>query len=463
VVLADGVTVRNLEIAGAHRGAIYGRDVTRVRIVGNDVSGHNVSCAEGFHIPPFAVPTTVPGVGLPISEGLSNGWAAIMIDASRRDGRVKIAGNRVHDAGCGDGIDIRLSGTARYRAEITRNVVARLRQGPDFESLLAIGLQTLDRSQLAASLDRNVQTDLGNADDPNLLVLGADSEGIFVNAAGPSRLDVSVARNRYTDPGGIGGFSANGMEMVTMGDGPRVSMTIRDSSFSGTPGDVLEQIALGTNAVLDLTLEDVVASRSVGFGNTALIPGNNGDCLLTGSGGAGNVLRLTVRRSTLTGCANNGLTVGSNVVNGSGATEAIHVDVADSEIAGNRGGNLVVGNFTELTDLSIKVEDTDLSGSGGRGSGRANITVQELGTTARAAIDLGGGPLGSRGGNCIVGGTLAADVLRQDVAARGNWWGDPGGPAPGRAIAVGGTLAYDPVLTSAAPSCRSDSSATTSR
>ncbi len=86
VTLADGVRVRNLVIAGAHRGAIYGNNTTAVTIKGNNVSGHNVSCTVGFHIQPFVLPSMAPGVGVPISEGLTNGWAGIMIDADRARG-----------------------------------------------------------------------------------------------------------------------------------------------------------------------------------------------------------------------------------------------------------------------------------------------------------------------------------------------------------------------------------------
>lgn len=462
VVLSDGVTVRDLVITGAHRGGIYGEDVSGVRISGNDVTGHNESCTEGFHIPPFEVPTTIPGVGIPISEGLKNGWAGIMVDADGGEGRVRITDNHVHDAGCGDGIDIRLGGTANYRALVAGNVVERLKQGAEHESVLAIGLQTRDHAQLAARLDRNVQIDLGDPAEPNVLVLGADTEGIFVNPAGPSQLDVTVSRNTYVNRRGLGGFSANGLEFVAMGDGPRASVHVVDSRFTGTPGDVIEQLALGTNATLEMSLERVVASRSVGTGNTVVIPGNNGDCLLAGSGGAGNMLRLTVRDSELTGCANNGLTAGSNVVMGEGPAAGIHVDVADSRITGNRGGNLVVGNYAGLRELTVKVERTNLSGSRGQGSGRANVTVQELGTTERAVIDLGGGPLGSGGGNCLRGGALAADVIGHDVFARFNWWGGESGPGPGRTIAAEGALIADPALNRGAPSCHS-SSAITSR
>src|SRR5687768_16628308 len=73
VRVAERTVVRNLVIAGAHRGGIYGRNVRGVTIRGNDVSGHNTSCTPGFHIPPFVVPTVAPGAGVPISGGLSNG------------------------------------------------------------------------------------------------------------------------------------------------------------------------------------------------------------------------------------------------------------------------------------------------------------------------------------------------------------------------------------------------------
>ena len=129
-------------------------------------------------------------------------------------------------------------------------------------------------------------------------------------------------------------------------------------------------------------LERVVAKDSTGFarsgsGDTVVIPGNNGDCLLAASGGAGNTVELRVR---------------------------------------------------------------NLSDSRGTTSTPANLTVEDLGDTERAAIDLGGGRLGSIGRNCLGGGNLAAAIMGYDVHARGNWWGRPGGAGPGRAVVAGGSL-----------------------
>jgi len=445
VRLASGTTVRNLVIAGSHRGGIYGLDITRATITGNDVSGHNTSCTPGFHIPPFAVPTTAPGVGIPISNGLHNGWAGIMIDALRRRGMFTIAANHVHDADCGDGIDVRVAGVASVRARIEGNDVRELRQGQDFESILAIGLQTREHGRLVARLDDNRQSGLGNDGDPGIGPEGADSEGVFVNVSGPSSMRAKITRNTYTHTAGRGGFSANGLEFVSMGDGGRALVEVRDSTFSGTPGDVIEQLALGTNARLLMRLDNVTATGSTGFagsgfGDTVIIPGNNADCVIGASGGAGNTVDLIVRRSTLTNCANNGLTFGSAVANGSGPTKLLRLDVSDSRITGNRGANLRIGNETELERLAVKVQRTNLSDAHGSTSSPANLTVEDLGSTGAAAIDLGGGPLGSSGGNCLAGGNLAALLVGYGVHARRAWWGSPAGPGPGRVVSAGGDL-----------------------
>lgn len=431
VRLADGATVRNLRIANAFRGGIYGSEVSAVTVAGNDVSGHNTSCTQGFLIPQFNAPTNVPGVGITIAGGLPNGWAGIMLDAARRTGgTATISGNRVHDAECGDGVDVRASGTAAYRVRISGNRVRGLRQGEKLKSVLAIGLQARDHADLVATVTDNRQSDLGNDDDLNLGPEGADSEGVFVNGVGPSTMQVTVERNVYTNEHGLGGFSANGLEMVTMGDGSRVSLVVRDSHFSGSPGDVIEEGALGTNARLDMLLDGVVAERSTGVGNTVVLPFNNGDCVLAGSLGAGNDVRLTVRDSVLRDCANNGLSLGSNVVNGNGPTRNLSLDVSDSVITGNRGSNLGIRNFTALDALSVRVQRTHLT----------DLAVEDLGSTEQGVIDLGGGALGSEGDNCIGPGLPAASVIGYDVSARQSWWGRPGGPGLLGVLVLGGTL-----------------------
>jgi hypothetical protein len=450
VELADGVTVKNLEIGPAYRGGIYGSDVVGVNVVGNDVSGHNSSCTVGFVVLPFVLPTTLPGVGVPLQGGLPNGWAGIMVDASTARGQISIVDNVVHDAACGDGIDLRLMNVASLRARIAGNLVTRLRQGQSHLSLLAIGMQTQGRAQLTADLDHNTQTDIGSIlgrqtdRGAGLPGAGADAEGVFANLAGSSQLIANVDHDTFRH--GIGGFSVNGMEMVITSGNPTAEMRIANSSFSDAPGDLLEEINFGTGATMSLTLDHVIATHSRGLGNTYVLPGNNGDCLVMGHSGPGDSTSLLMRDTQLTDCINNGLTVASGVSNGGhGFASRLSFDIDHSQITGNRGDNLRVVTENGLRELSGKVQNTNISGA------RAlDLAFDELaGTTTRATLDLGGGPLGSAGRNCIYGGGLAdAEALGYRVSARNDWWGRPGGLAPAALLAVGGSLETAPALAS---------------
>jgi hypothetical protein len=442
VVLADGAEVANLVIVNSYRGGIYGLNVIGVNLHDNNVSGQNTSCTEGFFIPPFTAPTMFPGVAAPIASGLRNGWAGIMVDASRVAGALSIHGNFVHDASCGDGIDLRLSGTSVIQADLTHNVVENLAQGATFQSVLAMGMQTADQARLVANLDYNRQTNIGSAN--------ADSEGVFAQLTGPSELIANVDHNTFSN--GIGGFSANGMEFVILGgNGSHGDMRISNSSFTDVTGDVFEEGNLGTDASMNLVLDNVIAARSNGMGNTTVLPFNNGDCLFAGMGGSGNTVTLSVRNSQLTDCVNNGLTLGSNPIPMGASNNVLSFDVQNSKITGNRNYNLRVLNLGALEHLSGKVENTDLRSSQG-----TNIAFDQQGSTTQSILDFGGGALGSAGGNCIFGGGSSdATVSGFAVLAQHNWWGNAAGPAAGRAtVSNGGRLDIAPVLSAPPMACQ---------
>src|SRR5262249_36589776 len=215
---------------------------------------------------------------------------------------------------------------------------------------------------------------------------------------------------------------------------------LADSTFSGSTGDVLEELSIGRNSDLRMSLDRVVATGSTGPGDTRILPANNGDCLIAGSSQPGSSVTLKVHRSLLTNCANNGLTLTSITGNNSEAVKALSADVSDSQISGNRGGNVAVYNYNALESLSLRIARADLSDSHGLGSAPANVTAADRGTTGSATIDLGGGPLESSGGVCLGGGALAVELARYDAFARYAWWGEPGGPGPGRVETVDGTL-----------------------
>ncbi|MDX6643997.1 MAG: hypothetical protein QOD76_1959, partial [Solirubrobacteraceae bacterium] len=268
IVLADGVEVSNIAVVGAYRGGIYGSNVKRVNIHGNDVTSTNTSCTTGFIVQPFILPTSAPGVGAPFSSGLSNGWAAIMVDESHTTTNVSIVGNLVHDANCADGIDVRASGTADITAQVRHNTLTRLRQDSSKESELAIGMQTTDTSRLVAELDSNSETYIGTATAGDFGQ--ADSEGVFANSSGRSHLVEHVDRNTFAH--GLGHLSANCVEMAASNGGPTMEMTLTNSTCDYVVGDIIEAANLSKDATMTLSIDHVRASHSTFAGAQAQAP-----------------------------------------------------------------------------------------------------------------------------------------------------------------------------------------------
>ena len=113
----------------------------------------------------------------------------------------------------------------------------------------------------------------------------------------------------------------------------------------------------------------------------------------------------------------------------------------------------VVNEVTPLTQLQVRVQDTDLSSS------LSGVAVafdqQPTSGTGSYAIDLGGGALGSKGRNCIFGGAIYnLKTTGFDVSAAHNWWGSPSGPVPGKILAsAGGSVSSSNWLTHPPSAC----------
>jgi hypothetical protein len=469
VVLADGATVSNVAIAGADLGGIYGSNVNDVTVDGNDVTATNGSCTAGFVVQPFNVPSSVPGVGTPFSNGLNNGWAAIMVDQSNGTADVRIANNFVHDENCADGIDVRASGTSTVTARIDHNKLTRLRLGDTMNSLLAIGVQTIDSSHLTAWVDNDTETYIGSVEADNnpepytggvidgLASVGlnwADTEGLFGNTAGPSTLIEHIDHNVYTH--GLGSLSANGLEEAASnntGGAPTQEVTVKNSKFYDVPGDMIEAANLSTAATMTMSLDNIRVRKTTYVASepqAPVLPGDDGDCLLEVAAGSASTTSVNINNSQMTGCAGDGLGLVSNVVDGTHLpVKSLSFDVADSRISHNRLSNLRVENVTGVQQLDGKVQDTDLSRSLGTPVILAN-PYSALYSGAVTNLDLGGGSLGSTGHNCIYGGEQTdAYTINYNLDAEYNWWGKPNGPGPAKTAAVGGTITDSPALTEA--------------
>jgi hypothetical protein len=432
--LGRNATVRNVVVTTAYRGAVYGLDTVGVRVVGNDVSKQNTSCTNGFLVQPFNVPTGIPGVMVPASPAVApqNGWAGIMADGRRAKGSISIERNHVHHATCADGIDIRAMGSSRLTATVNRNTVTRLAQGEAgggaIGSVLAIGMQALDSAVLRVHQDRNRQTYIGSP--------GADCEGQFANTAGSGVIYDTVDHNRFAHA--IGGTSCNGFEtIVSTGDG-KIVANLRNSTFRDNVGDMFEEGNLGAGSTMRFVADQVVADGTSvrgdnppgsSDGGSNPIPFNIGDCMVAGHNGAADSTTFVMRNSVFRNC-NNGISLGSNVGqgNGSGPAKRLVADIRNSVITHNAKYGLHVGNFTPLGLLHVRIANTEISHNGEPG---ASFEAQAagIGGTPDLRIDLGGGALGSPGGNCLFGnGSGDVEATSMPVVARHDWWGHPGAP-----------------------------------
>ncbi|MCU1641258.1 MAG: hypothetical protein JWN03_1533 [Nocardia sp.] len=450
VVLARGSEVRNLVITGALRGGIYGSDAADAVVDGNDVAATNQRCADGFLIGPFTLPPTI-AIGatappLPDFITLNNGWAAIMTDFSTVTGDVRIENNTVHDTACGDGIDVRATGTSRMTAHVTGNALRNINLGLAKLSVLAIGVQSAGTAELTAALDGNSQTDIAAPAVSPLNAL-ADSEGLFINPLGQSRLRVTVTGNRFRNGGGH--FSANGLEYVTTSGTPDSEVAVTDSDFDTVTGDIIENYNLSSEgARQSLSLDRVRAHNSLfpGAALNSIVPTNLGTCLVTTNFGRTGQTHLSVANSDFSDCSADGIGLIAFTPEGpTPSTAALTFDIHDTSVTGSAANGINIVNVGDTAVLQGTVARTTVT-TAQQALLRANNRDGVIGT---AAIDFGGGAQGSPGMNCLVGSTTQVDVSGLSLAAENNWWGFPGGPdRPQNAADTG-----NPLPTAPRPGC----------
>ena len=439
VEMADDTEVENLVITSPFRGGIYANNAIGVRMRGNDISNFDTSGTAGFVVQPFFASSYIAGLGGPENAGIPAGWAAILVDASTVHTNVSISNNFVHDGACGDGIDIRGSNTADMTVQVEHNFVTKLIQCSKVRTIEGIGTQVTGTARMRAMLFGNTEADNGNGT--------ANMDSLFVDPAEQGTLVETIDHNVYLT--GIGGASTNGFEYIVSNGNGTSSVTISNSFFQNNPGDMLQELNFGDGATATMTIDHVTVEQTTigrGLPSYAEPPGtltgatNTGDCLDIVANGANDTTIFNMVDSSFTGCDNNGIEVTTNLATGNGAgnlhTMVLNID--HSRVAGSRFYNLWVNNITPLTNLKVRVQDSDLSSS--TNGVAVAFDQQPTATTNAAIVDLGGGALGSHGRNCIFDGALLdLEAMRYNVSAQQNWWGSPGGPQPGTIMSTPGT------------------------
>lgn len=418
--LAPNTEVRDLTVTSAQRGGIYGHNVGATVLAGNTVAATNRTCHDGFLVQPFPPMIGVPfGRSLPAAPNvvaLNNGWAGIMIDSDAGPSTLTLDRNTVHDTACGDGIDVRTTGSAQVTATLTDNLTQNINEGVAKLSVLAVGLQSTGTSSLTAALRGNTQRGIAlPANDP--LNAAADSEGIFVNAADRARMRITIDRNSYRHGGGH--LSANGIEFVTSNGTPDSEVTLTDSEFLDVPGDIVQNLNLSAEGARHvMTIDGLTASGSSfpGAALNPLVPGNLGSCLFSAGFGRDNTTALTLRNAHLSRCSADGIGVYAYSPAGPAPAKAtMRFDISDTTVADTTVADLHVRAVGDLAQLTGKIERSRFAGP--------IILGQSDSTLGQGSVlDFGGGRLGSAGNNCFaptVAATMAAPGLPLDQP--GDW------------------------------------------
>jgi len=366
---------------------------------------------------------------------------------------VTIANNYVHDGVCNNGIDVRAMGTSQIYAKVIGNDVFRLTQAAGKSGVHSVRMQALDTATLTAFINNSTSADLGNAT--------ANPEGFFGNTAGSGVLNLTYDHVAALNM--IGGASSNGAEYLMSTGGGAQHIEMHNGVFRSNPGDTLQFLNGAPDGQMSILLDNVLVDGTTlrtGLPSYATPPGTNtsasnqGNCLFARQIGGGGRTDLTIRGSAFSNCDRAGVEVLNNsAFFGTSTFTSMSVDVDSTTITGSRYYNLWFSNLTSLGQLTVRVQNSNLSTS--KGGVAVGVSQPLPASTGSVTIDMGGGTLGSVGQNCIYGGAIFdLQTTRFNVAAKQNWWGSAAGPAPGKVVAsAGSTIDAGSPLTTVPSTC----------
>jgi len=262
------------------------------------------------------------------------------------------------------------------------------------------------------------------------------SRAFTLIALNHSQVKLTLSRFHAENLSPAGNYATDGIVFLTGGDSPVLNARISDAAVWNprmvgevNNGDSIEiQHRGSTNGILniDMTRLDL---RDPASANIKILEAANE---------SNGVYNLTVSDSVFSNRNPAGGLDGQIRLSGaSNGTKAFNLTVRNTKFSGF-GGAIGILNANNIETLNVRVENSSLSDftapAGARPIAAVTVTHPADKTIGAAVIDLGGGPLGSRGRNRFVTNAgLAVSVTNANAAtkpirvdAAGNYWG--GGP-----------------------------------
>ena len=434
--LANNNLVENIHVDGAARAGIFGVNAARARIRGNLITNNMI---QGNDLRRLERPWPD---GFIIYESQTNHFGGITLlacgpgassyctmhapdrPAAATTGEIVIAGNVIRDSNL-EGIMLITDTGAAATFTVTDTVVRDLSQGlPAPESFTPpVGI--------------------------------VRSRAFTLIALNRSRVELTMSRFLADNVAPPGRYAADGFVFLTGGDAPVVNakvsqLTMLNPKMTGemNNGDSIEiQHRGSSNAVLNIDMSRLDL-RDPGSANIKILEASNP---------TGGTYNLTVSDSVMSN--NNpagGLDGHIRLSGASNGTKAFTLAVRNTRFTG-LGGAIGILNPNNIETLTVMVESSSMSGfthpAGAKPIAAVTWTHPADKTIGKAVLDLGGGPLGSRGRNRFVNNpwldiavTNASAKTAIQVDASNNYWGG-GAPAVAQAppadVAVSGNVKFN--------------------
>lgn len=360
-----------------------------------------------------------------------------------------ISGNSFNNT-FNNSVYIRTQNTADLTLNVANNSI-------DFAGGNAVYLRSDNTSNITSTITNNTFTN-------------SIGHGIYAQLTSSSTQDLTISNNTLT---------GNNYGVYVQGQGASNStVSITDNSISRNRTYGIE-VTTATTSDMDATISNNTIENNGNYGiyvlsqsalsvdilnNILRDNGNSGATLLSQSSAT---LDGTVSGNTFSYNTNYGININST------GTSTITLDVLNNQVFENSlygiynyaqtnsvmnttiAGNIIYGNNATglyLRTANNALQNISVSNNIIRDNNLYGVYVDDD-LTLSQNIDLGGGPLGSTGGNSIysnVNSDILVDMDGDNLMAEGNWWGSATGLSSFKTtLQAGSTIDADPFLTEA--------------
>lgn len=411
--LAGHNLVENIHIDNAFRSSILGINAVGARIrhnlMTNDMAVHSLIEIEGP--PPSKCGANTPGPPAFTCVGEWPNGYIIFAPQTNHFGAITLVS-------CGPGVrsaltngDVRSQGYCKFldpSASTVPDTGQVLIHGNVIRDSNSDGIMVINDLGVVGNLrvTDNVVKDLSQ-DLPDPVSVGSidhvvRSRGFTIISIENSVSNLTMRNYIGSNLSPFGTFAADGVVFLTSGLNPVTNAKLRDIAISNprlsgdtSNGDSIEiQHRGSTNGVLNIDIKRADLSDPAST-NIKLIESSNPD---------NGTYNVSLSDSVLSNINTNGNEDAQIRYSGTErvATKAVNLAVRNVKISGlGRGIGLTTTNANQILQLHILVENSSLSDLTREAVQWSQIT-KGIGTVGGAIIDLGGGPLGSKGRNRFV-------------------------------------------------------------